>query len=92
MSGIPYTEVGFGRTHIHLGRRQAGRGQAMLAQFGYVALKVGAMFPAAVMIVAVARLGILPAWHQTQPSASINLRLAVDEQGHGAYPTCWQWR
>ena len=37
-------------------------GQAVLPQFGYVALAVGAMYPAAVMIVAIARLAILPRW------------------------------
>ena len=39
-----------------------GEGQAVLPQFGYVALTVGAMFPAAVMIVAIARLRFLPTW------------------------------
>ncbi len=39
-----------------------GEGQAVLPQFGYVALVFGAMIPAAVAIVAAARLGLFPTW------------------------------
>jgi hypothetical protein len=39
-----------------------GQGQAVLPQFGFVALVFGAMIPAAVTMVAVARLGLFPTW------------------------------
>ena len=38
------------------------QGRAVLPQFGYVALVFGAMIPAALTIVAAARLGLFPAW------------------------------
>ncbi len=37
-------------------------GQAVLPQFGYVILVIGAMIPAAVAIVAIARLRLFPTW------------------------------
>jgi len=37
-------------------------GQAVLPQFGFVTLAIGAMVPAAATIVAVARLGLFPMW------------------------------
>ena len=37
-------------------------GRATVPQFGYVALTVGAMFPAAVMVIAIARLQVHPVW------------------------------
>lgn len=39
-----------------------GESQAVLPQFGFVALVFGAMLPAAVTIVAAARLGLFPRW------------------------------
>jgi hypothetical protein len=39
-----------------------GEGQAVIPQFGFAALTVGAMWPAAVMITTVALLGSLPVW------------------------------
>lgn len=39
-----------------------GEAQAVLPQFGYVVLVFGAMVPAAVAIVAAARLGLFPTW------------------------------
>ena len=39
-----------------------GEGQAVIPQFGYAALTVGAMWPAAAMITTVGLLGSLPVW------------------------------
>jgi hypothetical protein len=39
-----------------------GEGQAVIPQFGFAALTVGAMWPAAVMITTVGLLGSLPVW------------------------------
>ncbi|MGI9624942.1 MAG: hypothetical protein ACR2PK_19095 [Acidimicrobiales bacterium] len=51
-------------------------GQAVLPQFGYVVLVFGAMIPAAVTVVAVARLGCLRPW-LTRASFPIAVLLAV---------------
>lgn len=48
----------------------------MLPRLGYVALVFGAMAPAAVTIVAVARLGVLPRW-LTRSSIPIAVLLGV---------------
>lgn len=51
-------------------------GQAVLPQFGYVTLVFGAMLPAAVAIVAAARLGLFPRW-LTRLTYPIAVLLAV---------------
>ena len=53
-----------------------GEGQAVLPQFGYAALVLGAMIPAAVAIVAAARLGLFPPW-LTRASLPLAVLLAV---------------
>ncbi len=53
-----------------------GEGQAVLPQFGYVALVFGAMLPAAVTIVAVARLGLFPRW-LSRTSVAVAILLAL---------------
>ncbi|MDH3730592.1 MAG: hypothetical protein OES13_05670 [Acidimicrobiia bacterium] len=53
-----------------------GEGQAVLPQFGFVALVFGAMLPAAVTIAAVARLGSFPRW-LTRASFPIAVLLAL---------------
>ena len=52
------------------------QGQAVLPQFGYVALVFGAMIPAAVTIWAVSRLGLFPRW-LTRASLPIAVLLAL---------------
>jgi hypothetical protein len=53
-----------------------GQSQAVLPQFGYVALVVGAMFPAALAIGVIARLRSLPVW-LTQLSYALAVLLAL---------------
>ena len=53
-----------------------GEGQAVLPQFGHAVLTIGAMWPAAVMITAVAVLGLLPTW-LTRLSYAIAVLLVV---------------
>ncbi|HUF96613.1 MAG TPA: hypothetical protein VMM60_00700 [Ilumatobacter sp.] len=53
-----------------------GEGQAVLPQFGFVVLVFGAMIPAAVTIMAVARLGLFPRW-LTRSSFPVAVLLAV---------------
>jgi hypothetical protein len=53
-----------------------GESQAVLPQFGFVALVFGAMLPAAVTIMAVARLGLFPRW-LTRSSFLVAVLLAV---------------
>lgn len=53
-----------------------GQSQAVLPQFGYVALVVGAMFPAALAIGAIAGLRLLPVW-LTRLSYALAVLLAL---------------